>query len=120
MERNYIKLKELVGGTFRVESVNGIVWKKWDEHERRMVTSAEPSKGYRKTWQVQTDKGQLDLGQGQIGVLLEAVFDGEKSELIGATFQVQSNGKTGKEIRYYFNQVRGDTSESGDFSSVDY
>lgn len=100
---DFTKLSALVDNNFTVQSVNGFRWKKWDEASKTMLVSGSWAEDHRKLYQVETDKGQLDLGTGQLGNLLEAVFHEGKADLIGRTFYVKSNGKSGKEIRYFFN-----------------
>lgn len=113
----YTKLSALVDSTFVVEKVGEYVFKKWDDEQRKMLTSLNYEEGYRKLYPVTTDKGQLDLGSGQLGTILEACFIQGKADLIGKTFQVKSNGKSGMDIRYFFNlkktvsQVSTDTPE---------
>lgn len=105
---DYVKLKDLVDRTFQVKEVKGYTFKKWDTTENRMLNSDRWMEGYSKKWQVETDKGQLDLGSGQMGTILESVHKGGKSDINGRIFQVKSNGKTGMEIRYFFNPVQGE------------
>ena len=102
----FTKLSNLVGEDFTVESVIGFQFKKWDAQNNKMLISDNWQEGYRKLWQVVTDKGQLDLGDGQMGNLLVGVMHAGKSDIIGATFNVKSNGKTGIDIRYYLNPVK--------------
>lgn len=102
----YVKLRDLVDSSFSVQSVKGYQFKMWSPSENKMLVSDTPIKGYRKLWQVVTDKGQLDLGSGQMGTLLEGLMHAGKSDIIGATFEVKSNGKSGIDIRYYFNPVK--------------
>ena len=99
---DFIKLSNLVDDTFKVEKVWGYKWKKWDDDEKKMLVSDIYKEGYRKVYEVETNKGKLDLGSGQIGSLLEAVFKNGEANLNGVTFKVKSNGKTGMDIRYYF------------------
>ena len=101
----YTKLSNLVGEEITIQSVSGMTYKKWDNDNKKMLMSPIYMDGYRKLYQVVTDKGQLDLGSGQLGSLLEAVFSGGKSDLINKTFHVKSNGKQGLDIRYFFNEV---------------
>ena len=103
---DFAKLSDLVGDRFKVEKVWGYKWKKWDNDAKKMLVSDTWTEGYRKVYDVDTDKGKLDLGTGQIGSLLEAVFYNGAADLNGATFEVKSNGKTGMDIRYYFNVVK--------------
>lgn len=103
MENKFIKLSELVDSEFTVKSVEGYKFKKWDSEARKMLVRDDFESGFRKVYGVETDKGKLDLGTGQIGNLLESVSHGGKADLINATFAVKSNGKTGMDIRYFFN-----------------
>lgn len=101
----YVKLKDLVGSTFEVLEVPSYTYKKWDDSEKKMLVSDLYVEGYRKLYQVKTNKGRLDMGTGQLGNLLEAVFYQGKADLIGKTFEVKSNGKDGMDIRYFFNVI---------------
>ena len=105
-EKTYTKLSLLVGSTFKVESVGEFVYKYWDKQSSKMVTSLTYQNGYRKVYPITTDKGLMDMGVGQLGSLLEAVFYDGKADLIGKTFSVKSNGKAGLDIRYYFSAVK--------------
>jgi len=102
---DFAKLSELVGSTFKVEKVWGYSWKKWDNDAKQMLKSETYQEGFRKVYQVDTDKGKLDLGSGQLGSLLEGVFKNGVADLNDKTFEVKSNGKTGMDIRYYFNPI---------------
>lgn len=104
---DYTKLKDLVGSTFEVLEVQKYLWKKWDDQEKKMLTSDLYVEGYRKVYPVLTNKGRVDMGSGQLGNLLEAVFYQGKADLINKTFEVKSNGKQGMDIRYYFNLLAG-------------
>jgi hypothetical protein len=120
-ERKYVKLSELVGRTFTVEKVWGYKWQMWDNDNKKMLISNEWVKDYRKAWDVVTNQGQLTLGSGQMGTLLEAVFVPNEggSALIGQTFQVKSNGKSGMDIRYFFNPVKQEIEDRSDNSAKD-
>lgn len=106
MEKQFTKLSNLIDHEITIESVGGYSFKQWDASQGKMLVSDSFQKGYRKLWQVVTDKGQLDLGSGQMGNLLEGVMHAGKADIIGATFSVKSNGKTGLDIRYYLNPVK--------------
>lgn len=106
METVYTKLRDLVDETFRVEEGYGFTYKKWDAESGRMLMSEKFEKGYKKTYSILTNRGKLDLGSGQLGNLLEAVYSKGTADLIGQTFSVKSNGKQGMDIRYFFNVVR--------------
>lgn len=111
MERKFTKLSDLVGETFKVEKAYGYKFKKWDSESGRMLVSDTYEKDYRKIYSVETDKGLLDLGAGQLGNLLEGVYRNGVADITGRTFQVRSNGKTGMDIRYYLNPVSNETEE---------
>jgi hypothetical protein len=102
----FVKLSSLVDSEFTVLSVGPFVYKLWDDVNKKMLVSPSYEKGYRKIYPVVTDKGQLDMGPGQLGNLLEAVFHNGKADLINQTFSVKSNGKQGMDIRYFFNPVK--------------
>lgn len=106
MDKQYTKLSELVGKTMTIKSINGYKWKMWSAPDKRMVSKDTYFEGASKKYQVDTDKGLLDLGTGQLGNLLEAVFKDGQADLNGKTFKVESNGKTGMDIRYYFSEVK--------------
>lgn len=107
----YVKLKDLVGKTFTVESVEGYNWQMWLAGEGRMHISDTYQEGHRKTWKLKTNKGTLSLGAGQMGNVLEAIHNKGVSDLIGKTISVKSNGKTGVDIRYFFNQAKEEPKE---------
>lgn len=102
----FVKLSSLVGDTFTVKEVKGFTYKQWDNEDKKMLTSDMWQDGFRKLYQVETDKGQLDMGPGQVGQLLEGVFYNGAADLNGKTFAVKSNGKTGMDIRYYLNPAK--------------
>lgn len=104
-ERNFVKLSNLVDDSFTVKQVDEPVFKLWDNEARQMLVSPAYQRGYRKLYPAVTDKGRLDFSPSQLGYLLTAVLDMGKANLIGQTFQVSSNGQTGKDIRYWFKPV---------------
>ena len=105
---DYVRMSELVGNLFTITKVWGFKWKKYDPDQNKMLVAERYEPGYRKVYEVDTDKGKLDLGSGQIGSLLEAVFRNGVADLNNKTFEVKSNGKTGMDIRYFFNEVKTD------------
>jgi hypothetical protein len=101
----YVKLSSLVGLEFEVNRVVGFKFKAWDNENKKMIVSDKFEKGYRKMYQVETDRGLLDISASQMGNLLEGVSQAGKADINHRTFTVRSNGKTGMEIRYYLNPV---------------
>lgn len=102
----YTKLSNLVGSDFTVKEVQGFTYKKWDDEIGKMLTSSSPSKGFRRTWKVVTDRGILDMGDSQVGQLtVGSMTPAGETKIIGETYSVKSNGKSGKDIRYFLNRV---------------
>lgn len=118
MDIKYEKLSNLVGSEITIESVQGFQWKMWDSVNNKMLVSDSWQKDYQKRYQVITDKGKIDMSQSQMANMLEGVCHAGVSDINNCTFSVKSNGKTGKEIRYWLTPIRTpkpeDTSEQGD------
>lgn len=104
---DYTKLSNLIDQDFTIEKIWGYKWKMFDQGTKKMVSDNEWFKGGRKVYEVDTNKGKMDLGAGQIGTLLETVMKNGVADLNGKTFHVKSNGKTGMDVRYFFNEVKG-------------
>lgn len=118
-ERKYTKLSELVGSEFTIQKDNGYKWKMWDVGTKKMLVQDEWFNGAKKTYTFDTDKGRLDLTESQLGQLLSKVYYNGSAVIDGATFEVGSNGKTGMEIRYWFNiKKSGQVSSPEDTSST--
>lgn len=100
---SFTKLSALVGDDFTIKEIKGMSYKKWNPATNKPETSQEPQKGFAKKYSLDTDKGLLDLGAGQMGNILEACLKDGVADLNGKTIAVKSNGKTGMEIRYFFN-----------------
>lgn len=126
----YTKLSALVGDTFTVEKAYGFTWKKFDPESKRMLISETYEEGYRKVYSLDTDKGKLDVSGSQLGNLLEGTYKNGEANIIGRTFAVKSNGKTGIDIRYFLNlakeqpkpveEVFEDTEEPIDMDSIPF
>jgi hypothetical protein len=106
MDIKFTKLIALVDQEFTVEKAGGYQYKKWDAQSSKMLVSDQWQEGYRKVYTIDTDKGRLDLGSGQLSSLLEAVYSNGAANITNRTFHVKSNGKSGMDIRYYFNAVK--------------
>ena len=104
--KDFVKLKDLVDDEFTIEEAYGFEWKRWDNEARRMLTSETWQEGFSKIYDLVTDKGKLSVRQGQLQQMLEGAYQKGKSDIVGKTFHVKSNGKTGMDIRYYINLVR--------------
>jgi hypothetical protein len=101
---SYVKLSDLQ--QFTIKEVLGYSFKKWDEINKTMLFSKDWVDGYNKRWGIETDQGQLEVSSSQLGTMLERVCDKGRSNLLGTTFAVKTNGKTGQDIRYFFNFVK--------------
>jgi hypothetical protein len=123
MDKKFIKLSDMVDDTFTVEEAYGYQWKKWDAESRKMLTSERYEQGFSKIYDIVTDKGKLSLRQGQLAQMLEAGYSKGVANIIGVTFHVKSNGKSGMDIRYFINKAREQapaaTEEKKDDSSID-
>lgn len=106
MDKKYTKLKDLVDKDFTVEKVWGYKWKMWDNVAKSMLVSDTYVAQHRKVYDVDTDKGKMDISSTQFASMLEGVSSNGEANVVGRTFHVKSNGKTGMEIRYYINPVR--------------
>ena len=103
MDKKFTKLTALVDDSFTIIKSYGWKYKKWDPVSNKMLVSDRYERDFQKKYTVETDKGTMDLGPGQLANLLEAVFRDGVADIIDRTFSVKSNGKSGMEIRYYFN-----------------
>lgn len=106
MDKQYTSLSKLVNDKFTIKAVKGYSYKMWSNADKRYVSRDTYAEGFSKKYQVDTDKGLLDLGTGQLGNLLETVFKDGQADLNGKTFEVKSNGETGMSIRYFFSEVK--------------
>lgn len=112
-QKNYTKLSALVNDSFVITGSYGWKWKKWNPQTNKMELSDKWEQGFRKMWTLITDKGILDVSESQLGEILARACSSKtlESKLIGLQVGVKSNGKTGMEIRYFFNAL-GQTQEA--------
>lgn len=111
--KKFVKLSDLVNDRFTVVKVGKFNYKKWDNENRKMLVSDTWVQGYNKVYQVETDRGYVDMSSAKIGEMLESVSKFGESSIVGRVFNVKSNGKTGMDIRYFINPERTDTTGSG-------
>ena|SRR5688572_11305942 len=104
-KKSFIKLGALVDREFTIEKVTGYKFKKWDQDTGRMRMEDSWFEGARKMYQVETDRGLLDLSEGQIGSIFAKVQHAGQASILNLTVAVKSNGKSGIDIRYYLNPV---------------
>ena len=103
MDKQFKKLYEIP--EFKVVKVVKHWFQAWDDQEKKYIRDTKPFKGASRTWLVECDDFMLSLSTAQFSTMLEACFscfDGvAKPE--GKKFTVKTNGKQGKDIRYYIN-----------------
>lgn len=104
--KKYLRMSELVDSDFTVESVGPYKFVAWDNEAKKFKTEDSWFQGASKKYPVTTDKGIVDMSATQLGNMLEGMQHAGQSNIVGATFHVKSNGKTGKEIRYWISPVR--------------
>jgi hypothetical protein len=103
----YTRLGLLVGSQFTINSVDGVRYIRFLDSKPEV--SQTPKAGFAKEFILNTDKGILNLKEGQVGTILSKVIEGGVANLIGKTIKVGSNGQSGLEIRYYFDEVKPNT-----------
>jgi len=113
---SYIKLGALVGQVFTINKVGGYQFKMWNPQTNKMDVSDTWQQGFQKKYQVETDKGKLELSSSQLSQLLEGVVKDGVADINGRSFMVKSNGKSGMEIRYFLNPA---TSQPKQGSMID-
>lgn len=103
---DYKKLSELVDSDITIKSVDLPKFVAWDDVNKKYLTDNNWFKGAQKKYPVTLDGGSIvDMSGSQIGSMLEGVMHAGQADIIGATFNVKSNGKTGQEIRYFLNAL---------------
>lgn len=104
---NYIKIAELDGEVFTVTKGLGYEWKKWDNDNRKMLTSDRWEEGFGRRYKLETDKGQLELSEYQMKDLLIAAYSNGVADPTDKSFTVKKvDGKNGIP-NYYINPARG-------------
>ena len=106
----FIKLSAIQ--QFTVKEYKGYSWKMWDITNNKMLKSDSWQQGYRKMHTLETEQGTLDVSNSQLGEMLAGVVSNGMANVIGKSFNVKTNGKTGKEIRYFINPVMGKAKEA--------
>ena len=102
----FFKASELVNSQFRLVSVEGATYSKWDEYEKKFIKSDVPHQGYSRKWKLNIktvkEDGMLEASDNIMSQILLEAFD-KGVEPIGQIIHLKSNGKEGMEIRYYAN-----------------
>lgn len=103
-QKSFLRLSQIK--QFTIIQFKGKKFKKWDMESKKMLESATWQEGYRLMYKFEVNDGILELSKSQVGDMCASILNHEGSaNLIGNTFNVRTNGKTGMEIRYFFNPV---------------
>ena len=78
-------------------------WLRWDDEKKEYERSESYQEGFQQKFQIETDKGIIDFSGSQLGQLFFEGREGLTSDINGKTFEVRTNGKQGKDIRYFLN-----------------
>lgn len=102
------KLKEVQ--LFTVNKVFGYDWVEWNNETKEMKREKDWFQGAKKQYNlgvsVNGEQGYLNVSSNQLAYMFESVQKDGVSDLIGVQFTVKTNGKEGKDIRYFINPVR--------------
>lgn len=105
-KQSFVKLSGLVGDEFTIKQVGNYKWKKWLPEESKMRSEDDWFEGAQKKYAVETDKGLLDLSEGQLGAIMVKCSHSGRADVNSVTVAVKSNGKSGIDIRYYLNPMK--------------
>lgn len=102
------------GYQFTVDGILNFYWEAWDNANKKFEVSPQPVPSthsgdlrFAKKWLIKTKTGTLKLSQMQMGDCLEKCLQKTGSAtLLNKSFRVKTNGKTGMEVRYWFNPMR--------------
>lgn len=106
----YVRLAENLH--FTVKAVRNFFFRAWDDSKGEkggyVVANEKPRDSeltWSKMWKIDTEKGELSVSNSQLASMLVAVFNAQNNPLHGKMFEVKTNNKTGKDIRYFFNEL---------------
>lgn len=103
--KQFKKLAEIK--SFTIEKIVKAYFERWNETEGKYEKSETWQEGFTPKWLIETPEFMLPLSKDQVSQALMASFklDGT-SNIIGKSYLVKTNGKSGKEIRYFLNEMR--------------
>jgi len=93
--------------SFTIDKIVKAYFERWNDNEKKYEKSDIWQEGFTPKWLIETPDYYLPLSKDQVSQVLMASFklDGS-SNIIGKSYLVKTNGKTGKEIRYFLNEMR--------------
>jgi hypothetical protein len=105
MEKKYKKLTETP--VLKVNKFIKKFYQAWDQVNNKSLKSDVWQDGYKAKFLFEGDDFLIDLSQDNVNQMLGACLkpDGTSS-VLEKSFEVKTNGKTGMEIRYYFNLMK--------------
>ena len=113
-KKEFKKLVDLVGKNFTFIKNWGYKWERWNESLNdgkggfeKSDTYQKYEDGWQKKYTIETDLGVTKLSNAQMSQLLTMSLKENVADLSNKVFEVNSNGKTGKDIRYWF-RLKGD------------
>lgn len=93
--------------SFTIQEISKTYFERWNDTEKKYEKSEVWTEGFTPKWLIETPEFMLPLSKDQVSQCLMSSFklDGT-SNIIGKSYSVKTNGKTGKEIRYFLNEMR--------------
>jgi hypothetical protein len=100
-----IRCKE--GLTFQIKSAESkITFQRWNDETKKYETAQTWLKGYNPKFIFELVNGeQLEVSKDQLSQMLFSAYM-EKKKMADLKYFVKTNGKTGKEIKYWINVAR--------------
>lgn len=112
----FLQLKQV--DYFRIKSFDSKHWQKWDEATSKFLQSDSFVAGYspKYVFRVEIENKEEKLiafSREQLGQILIGAFESKKP-LVGLAYNIKTNGKEGKDIRYYINLDSGSRLNGGE------
>lgn len=112
-QKQFIRLAQTK--QFTIERFVGKKYKKWDQVNKKMLESPTWQEGYRLMYKFEVKEGILELSKSQVGEMCASILDQQGCvNLIGKSFNVRTNNKTGMDIRYFLNPVKTEVEQIAD------
>ena len=101
----FLQLKQV--NHFRLKSYDSKHWQKWDEATSKFLQSDSFVAGYspKYVFRIEIENKEeklISFSREQLGQILIGAFEAKKP-LLGLAYNVKTNNKKGKDIRYYIN-----------------
>lgn len=106
-EIKYAKLSEV--GEFTIINPIKSFWQKYNEADNTFEKKDDYFEGATQKFQIDTTAGRIDFSKNQLEQMFFGARVGLTSDINGKSFWVKTNGKQGKEIRYFINIKKAGT-----------